>query len=178
MPARPCLQWFIFIIIGWPKKNIAEVQSWLDNTQCESTNFEWKERESPPVGVREEAKMLRALTGFLTWGKTFKMFLSIGNPGLIVDYHEYKSYLWYNDFTSRHSMRSNFPSSRFWRFSKGWRTHLTPFRPFAYKFDMFVWKTQNHFWCVYFSPSLRHIQCCFAEVKVDHLNQIKRHLMF
>ena len=75
------------------KKNIAEVQSWLDNTQCESTNFEWKERESPPVGVREEAKMLRALTGFLTWGKTFKMFLSIGNPGLIVDYHEYKSYL-------------------------------------------------------------------------------------
>ena len=89
MPARPCLQWFIFIIIGWPKKNIAEVQSWLDNTQCESTNFEWKERESPPVGVREEAKMLRALTGFLTWGKTFKMFLSIGNPGLIVDYHEY-----------------------------------------------------------------------------------------
>ena len=73
MPARPCLQWFIFIIIVWPK-NIAEVQSWLDNTQCESTNFEWKERESPPVGVREEAKMLRALTGFLTWGKTFKMF--------------------------------------------------------------------------------------------------------
>ena len=89
MPARPCLQWFIFIIIIWPK-NIAEVQSWLDNTQCESTNFEWKERESPPVGVREEAKMLRALTGFLTWGKTFKKcFLSIWNPGLIVDYHEY-----------------------------------------------------------------------------------------